>query len=193
MKPQFLALASAFALTACGGGGTVDNSSTTVVTDANDAMANDGTANDAMMANDTAAAAPMAAQDFANTAAASDAFEIASAKLAETKAGEAGLKSFAKQMIKDHGESTAKLKVAAGAMTPDKTMNAEQKANMTALQSASGAEFDTVYKAQQLDAHQKALSAMQGYAASGDNAALKAFAAKTAPVVQGHLGMLQKM
>lgn len=200
MKAQFLIVASALALAACGGNG---NSSTgnIVTTDAtigssNDTMmANDtGTTPDnGVMSNDTAAAAPMTAQVFADTAAASDAYEIASSKLAGTKATDAGVKKFAAQMIKDHTASTAKLKAAAGSIKPNPTLNAEQQANIAALEAASGAAFDTTYKTQQLAAHGKTLAALKGYEASGGDASLKTFASSTAPVVQGHLTMLQGM
>ncbi|MEG3088302.1 DUF4142 domain-containing protein [Sphingomonas sp. PB4P5] len=204
MKAQALIVASALALASCGGNGAATNN--TVVSGAEIGAANDtmmgstGMATDSGAAPDnggvldnTVAATPMTAQNFANTAAASDSYEIASSKLAATKAGDAGVKKFAAQMIKDHTASTAKLKTAAGAIKPDPTMNAEQKANIANLEAASGADFDTTYKAQQLAAHGKTLAALKGYEASGDNAALKAFASSTAPVVQGHLTMLQGM
>jgi putative membrane protein len=52
------------------------------------------------------AAAPIAAsagQIFANTAAASDMFEIEASKLAETNAASAAIKKFARAMIEGHG------------------------------------------------------------------------------------------
>lgn len=193
MKAALITMVSAFALAGCGAPDAANNSA--MMDNAADPLATDMTMDNAMMdngmANDMAAAAPMTAQEFANTAAASDAYEIASSKLASDKAQAAELKSFAQQMVKDHTASTAKLKSAAGSITPDATMNAEQRANIDALEAASGAAFDTAYRTQQLAAHQKALAALQGYAASGDNAALKSFASETAPVVQGHLTMLQ--
>lgn len=199
MKAQFLIVVSALALTACGGNVTTANNTMVTETDmstANDTMMADNSG-DAMgsqaSAGNAMAAAPMTAQDFANTAAASDAYEIASSKLAQDKSSDAGLKKFAAQMIKDHTDSTAKLKTAAGAIKPDPAMNAEQKANIAALEAAAGAAFDTAYKSQQVAAHGKTLAAMTGYAAGGDNADLKAFAAATAPVVQGHLTMVQGM
>lgn len=190
MKAALITMVSAFALAGCGAPDTANNSA--MMDNAADPMAT-GMAMDNGMANDAMMAAPMTAQQFANTAAASDAYEIASSKLASDKAQAAELKSFAQQMVKDHTASTAKLKSAAGSMTPDATMNPEQQANIQALEAASGAAFDTAYHTQQLAAHQKALAAMQGYAASGDNDALKAFASETAPVIQGHLTMLQGM
>lgn len=195
MKAALITMVSALALVGCGApnqtnnSAMMDNAADPLATD----MAMDNGVMDNAVANDAMTAAPMTAQQFANTAAASDAYEIASSKLATEKAQAAELKSFAQQMAKDHTASTAKLKSAAGSIKPDPTMNPEQQANIDALEAASGAAFDTAYRTQQLAAHQKALTALQGYAASGDNEALKTFASETAPIVQGHLTMLQGM
>lgn len=195
MKAALITMVSALALVGCGApnqtnnSAMMDNAADPLATD----MAMDNGVMDNAVANDAMTVAPMTAQQFANTAAASDAYEIASSKLATEKAQAAELKSFAQQMVKDHTASTAKLKSAAGSIKPDPTMNPEQQANIDALEAASGAAFDTAYRTQQLAAHQKALTALQGYAASGDNEALKTFASETAPIVQGHLTMLQGM
>lgn len=198
MKSNILIVVSALALAACGGGNTNTSDSdatndTVLMNDGGDQM-NPPDANmtdNGMMAN-TAAAAPMDAKTFANTAAASDAFEIASAKAVQDKLKSADLKAFAAKMITDHSKSTADLKAAAS-FKPDATLNAKQTANLAALKAASADTVDDLYKTQQIPAHQEALAAMQGYAANGDDAKIKAFAAKTAPVVQSHLDMLQKM
>lgn len=184
-----LAVLPVLALAACG-----DRTASNATVSGNDALAADqtavaGNAGDNMaMAPD--AAAPATGQQFADMAAASDIFEVESAKLAQAKATAAPLKEFAAMMLKDHTASTAKLKAAAGkadpAITPMPMFNPEQDANLKALKAASGAEFDTLYKQQQVAAHQKALAMLQGYAANGDVPALKAFASETAPVVETH-------
>ncbi|MEO5866592.1 MAG: DUF4142 domain-containing protein [Sphingomonas sp.] len=192
MKVPFLILTSALALAACNK--PADTSAADNAAAMNDmALADDSaTANsDAVIGNGMTA--PMAAQSFVNTAAASDTFEIASAKLAETKATTAALKTFAAKMVLDHTDSSVKLKAAAGSMKPDTTLSAKQASDLATLKGASGADFDAAYKTQQLAAHTDALALMQGYAASGDNADLKGFAGKVAPVVKGHLAMLQQM
>lgn len=187
-----LAVLPALALAACGG--EVSSTNTTMV--GNDALAGSeeaamGNAADNMAMAPTDAAMPMTGQQFADTAAASDMFELESSKLAQEKATAAPVKEFAAMMIKDHTTSTANLKAAAAkadpAITPKPAMNAEQTANLEALRAASGAEFDTLYKQQQVMAHQKALAALQGYANGGDVPSLKTFASETAPIVEGHL------
>ena len=175
---------SVLALTACGKNDrAADNNA---VTDMNVAMDNG-------VAADTAAPSPLTAQGFANAAAASDKFEIESSKLAATASQSAPLKSFATKMISAHEESTAKLKnTLAGmspAVTPDDTLNAEQQASLDGLKAKTGADFDSAYKAAQIDAHQKALDALNNYAASGDADALKTFAKGLTPTVAAHLNM----
>jgi putative membrane protein len=75
------------------------------------------------------------------------------------------------------------------ALTPDDTLAAEQQSTLDGLKGKTGADFDTAYAAAQVDAHQKALDALKGYSASGDNAALKSFADGLIPTVTAHLNM----
>jgi len=136
---------------------------------------------------------PSSAQGFANAAAASDRFEIESSKLATTAASSGAVKSFAVKMIAAHTASTAKLKATAGglspAITPDDTLSPEQQSALDSLKGPTGADFDSAYAAAQVDAHQKALDALNNYAASGDNQALKDFAKGMVPTVVAHLNM----
>lgn len=149
------------------------------------------------MGNNMAAPGAVTAQQFVDTASATDAYEIAAAKLAESKSSSKPVKDFAAQMIKDHTKSTADLKTAAakadGKPTVKGEMTAEQQANLTALQGKTGADFDSAYISQQVDAHQKALAALQSYAQTGDSPPLKDFASNTAKVVEHHLDMAQKL
>ena len=153
--------------------------------------------NDDTVAQEDAATANAAdeaaggAQQFVDAAAASDLYEIESGKLASTKASDAGVKSFAQMLVADHTKSSAELKARAGelspALTPPTTLPADKQAKIDALKAASGADFDRLFLSQQVDAHSAALDLLRGYSAGGDAAPLKAFADKTAPVVQAHL------
>lgn len=185
------AAASALSLAACGGNKAEDNS-------AGSAMENLTTAPEDDAANVSVATNPTTAAEFANMAAASDAYEIQSSQMAATKGAHTGVKSFAAMLVKDHTKSTADLKAAAGkatpAVTPTPTLTAEQQANLDALKAApNGAEFDRLYLQQQVPAHEKALAMLQGYAAGGDTPAIKEFATKTAPVVEKHLAEARTM
>ena len=145
--------------------------------------------------NASVATPAMTGQQFADMAAASDAYEIEAGKLAQQKGSTQAIKDFGAMMVKHHGESTAKLKTAAGAasITPNPKLTPDQEANLAQLRSASGADFDTLYRTQQIMAHQQALAALEGYQASGDVQQLKDWAGQTSPVVRGHLDQIQGM
>lgn len=134
-------------------------------------------------------------QEFADKAAKSDAFEIASAKLARDKSTSADIRDFASMMIEDHTASTAKVKKAAGeaqtAITPDPTLTDDQKGMLDDLRKRTGADFDKAYVKQQVDAHREALALMTLYANKGDIAPLKAAAAEIRPKVQTHLDRIK--
>jgi putative membrane protein len=135
------------------------------------------------------------AQEFLDKAAKSDAFEIASAKLAKTKAASADLKAFAAMMIEDHTASTAKIKKAAAAakpeLTPDPALTADQQGKIAKLDALSGADFNKEYATQQVDAHKTALSLMKSYADKGEVVTLKAAAGEIAPKVETHLKKIE--
>lgn len=135
------------------------------------------------------AATPTTAQAFVDMASASDMYEIEAGKLAQQMGKSQAVKDFGAMMVTDHTKSTTELKTAAGkadGVTVNPKLTAKQQSDLDALKNA-GDNFDATYKQQQVAAHEMALSMLQGYAQSGDNADLKAFASKTAPVVEGHL------
>ena len=141
------------------------------------------------------ATTPLATPEFVAKAAMSDMYEIAAGKIAEDKATAPGLRRFATQMVEAHNMTTRDLKAAAAkdgvAAKPPATLDAPHQALIAALESTpQGSAFDTLYKQQQRDAHTEALATMQGYAASGDKPAVKAFASETATKVQMHIDML---
>ena len=185
-KAMSLLSGTALALAACGQKGETYNTDTNVAID------------NGMAVNTTAAAPlPSSAQGFANTAAASDRFEIESSKLAQAQGSSAAVKSFAGKMITAHEGSTAKLKTTVAglspAITPDDTLSAGQQADLDSLRNLKGAEFDTAYAAAQVKAHQEALDALKGYAATGDTPALKDFANGLVPTVTAHLNMAKNL
>ena len=142
--------------------------------------------------------AQVAGPDYVKMAGASDRFEITEAKLAETRSHSSKIKHFAKMMVRDHMKSTAMVKAAArqtmGHNPPPPMLDDEQTQNLATLKATHGSHaFDQAYLDQQVASHQKALDLQQGYAQSGDAAALKDAAAKIVPVVQSHLSMAKDL
>lgn len=180
----FLALAGALALTACG-----DAADETTTDPSADLTVND-TTNDAMTPPAGQVAMPSSPQEFVDMAAASDMFEVESARLAQEMGSAQAVKDFAAMMIEDHTASSESLKSAAAGAEPALTvapeLTADQQAQLDDLRQA-GDRFDAVYAQQQVAAHEKALALLQGYAGSGGPEALTSFASETATVVEGHL------
>jgi putative membrane protein len=188
MKIRILtASAAALALAACGGGGAENEANM---------MAEDNMAlemgNDMGVMNDMAAApVPTSGQEYATMAAASDLYEIESARLAMEKSENADIDALAEMIVTDHEKSTADLRTAAEQAQPPITvepeMNAEQQGNMEALRAADAATFDSTYLQQQVMAHEKALAMVRGYAQSGDVPALRQHASTVAGPIERHL------
>lgn len=132
-------------------------------------------------------------QEFIDAAAKSDIFEIQAAKLAAIKASSPDVKAFAQQMLKAHTDSTAKIKAAAGKLTPNPAPTKDQAEDLADLSKLSGTKFDEEYIDGQVDAHESALSLMQAFARDGADAKLKAAAGAIAPVVENHLKMARDL
>lgn len=130
-------------------------------------------------------------------AASSDAFEIATSKLALETSKSASVKAFAQKMITAHEQSSAKLKTVSAsvvpAILPDPTLNAEQEAKIAALRAKTGADFDMAYASEQSAAHQMTFDALRVYSQSGDVPQLKAFAAELILIVTAHLNMAKSL
>jgi putative membrane protein len=138
-------------------------------------------------------AAPSTA-DFVKMTAISDKFEIESSKLAAERA-DAASKSFAAKMIEDHTKTSTELKALAskaGVEIPA-AMDSAHQTKIDKLNGLKGGDFDKEYDAMQVDAHEDAVSLFERYSKGGDNADLKAFAAKHLPHLQEHLKMARNL
>lgn len=132
--------------------------------------------------------------DFAKIAAISDMFEIESSKLAEQRADEAS-KKFAAQMIADHTKTSAELKALAPKANVELpvAVDSTHQSKLDKLKGLNGADFDKEYDVMQVDAHEDAVSLFERYADGGENAELKAWAAKTLPHLKHHLEMAKAL
>jgi putative membrane protein len=142
---------------------------------------------------DSSAANPDTA--FTTKAAVGGMAEVALGKLAASKTSNAKIKDFANMMVTDHSKVNDELKGIAQSkkiMLPA-TLDAEHQAKSDSLNKLTGKEFDKAYVAAMVEGHQKTLSLMQEEASNGKDNELKAFAAKTAPVVKMHLDAITKI
>jgi len=135
-----------------------------------------------------AQAQPMSAEEFAAMAASSDMFEIASSELAKARSQDGEITDFADQMIDDHTSASRELATAAqsaGVAVPAEMMD-RHAAALQRLEAAAADQFDSAYVDAQVTAHEEALTLMKAYAEAGEDEALRAHAAKTAPVIEQH-------
>lgn len=132
---------------------------------------------------------------FVNNAAMGDMYEIQAGRIAEKKGQSAGVKDFGKMMVTDHTALSNEMKplITAAGKTPPPALDERRKGMLDNLNAAPASDFDKVYLDQQEAAHNEALTLMQGYADHGDNAGLKAAAAKAVPKVQAHLDKVKQL
>ena len=135
-------------------------------------------------------------REFVQAAGESDTFEIIEAQTALAQSSDPQVLSFARQMIRDHDETSRALQDAtmrAGLKPPPMAVGANQAPFLAALQSLRGPEFDRTYWRQQALAHRSALTVERGYAANGDTPAIRQAAAAAVPTIQSHLAMAEQM
>lgn len=116
---------------------------------------------------------------------------LAEVALGRQAAGRAtgGVADFARQMIADHdraNERLAGLAKAAGVALPT-TLDPADEAERRRQQGLSGSAFESAYVDSQVIAHQKAAQLLQWELASGQDPALRQFAADQLPIIFSHL------
>ena len=121
--------------------------------------------------------------------------EVSLAKLAQEKASNADVKSFAAKLEKDHSQANDDLKELASkkSITLPTEPSKNHKALHDKLAKLSGAEFDKAYVAAMLEDHQKDVREFSRVASSNGDADVKAFASKTLPTLKEHLQQVQDL
>ncbi|MGN8054930.1 DUF4142 domain-containing protein [Pedobacter sp. 22163] len=121
--------------------------------------------------------------------------EVELGKLALEKSSNPQVKEFATMMVKDHGMANTELMAIAKQknITLPSTVDDEHKKKMDDLSKKSGADFDKAYVDAMVSGHKSTLKLMEDESRDGKDADLKAFATKTAPIVQSHLVMINKI
>lgn len=123
-----------------------------------------------------------------------DMYEIEAARLALSMSSNASVRAFAQQMINDHTASSAQMAQALqsiGMNPPPAQLTPDLSARLERLRTA-GSGFDAMYLADQVQAHQEALSLHQACAANA-GAPVAAVSAGLVPVIQGHLNHAQTL
>jgi putative membrane protein len=136
----------------------------------------------------TSSTAEPADKEFVVNAGMAGLSEVQMGNLALQNAQSADVKAFAQRMVTDHSQSNAELAnlaTAKGLALPAELAGKHQQ-GLEHLRSLSGAEFDKAYMQHMVADHQEAVTLFQTGSAASDPE-IKAWAAKTLPILQQHL------
>ena len=186
MKKNMLAsalLLATIGLVSCNNEGdtsstTTDTSTTTTVSDAS------------TNTNGTASTANLSADDrnFVMEAAAGGMMEVEAGNIAQQNASSQRVKDFAAMMVRDHSKANDELKALAASknvMLPD-SLPADMRQHMQEMQKMKGKSFDNHYMSMMVDDHNKDVSKFEKASNSASDADVKAFPARTLPVLKTH-------
>lgn len=125
------------------------------------------------------------------TAASIELFEIQSADLALQRATTKGVRDFASNLLESHKGASMQLSLAGRRLNllPSATLGPPHQAMMDQLRSA--ADFDSVYRSQQLAVHRDAIRIHGNYAVRGTSPTLRPVAARLLPMFQRDLRRLR--
>lgn len=139
----------------------------------------------------TTAAAP-----FMAIAGQADVFEITSSQVALQRSRDGEVRAFAAMLIDHHTRTTNTLLAqakAAGLTPPPAALSPRRVALIDRLYAAAPADFDRVYLAQQVPAHEEALAVHTAYAGGGDTPQLREAATSAIPFVRQHLDAARRL
>jgi putative membrane protein len=126
---------------------------------------------------------------FVQQAATSDMYEVEAGKIAADRGKSDEVKQFGQHMVEAHTHSTADLKgvIQAENIKVDLPGTLDQKHRLMIDDLMAAHDFDRTYARQQIKAHEAAVEFFSEYAEKGDDAVVKAFAAKMLPEIKQHL------
>jgi putative membrane protein len=126
---------------------------------------------------------------FAEAAARSGLAEVSFGALAGKLGASPGVKAFGRQAAAAHAATHAELAAIAGAqgLFAPMATDAKRRAAASSLAGLRGAAFDLAYAAVTVRDHEETVALYAAEAARGRNGALRAFASRTLPALQGRL------
>jgi putative membrane protein len=129
---------------------------------------------------------------FVTNAAIGGMYEVEAGRIAAERSTNPRIKAMGEMMVRDHTAAGNELKpiAAAANLTVPTALDQRHQGLIDNLRGATDQDFDRVYLQQQEAAHNETAALLETYGRMGDNDALKGWAAKTLPVVQGHQRMI---
>lgn len=130
----------------------------------------------------------LTAESFVTNAAIGGMYEVEAGRIAAERSTNARVKALGAKMVADHTAAGNELKPIAQAanLALPTALDQRHQGLIDNLRGATDQDFDRVYLQQQEAAHNETAMLLGDYGRVGDNDALKAWAAKTLPVVQAH-------
>ena len=130
---------------------------------------------------------------FASAAAQGGMAEVQLGQLAAQHAADPAVKEFGLRMVADHSRAGNELKSIASRknLQLPADISSDQKSMVDKLSKLNGADFDKEYMSDMVKDHQEDADEFKTQAEGGSDADIKAFAAKTLPMIQSHLQMAQ--
>jgi putative membrane protein len=132
-------------------------------------------------------------EDFMKDAAIGGMTEVELGKLAAQKARNADVKKFAQMMVTDHSKANDELKSLAQKknITLPSALDSDHQADVDELKSEAPDDFDKEYVEMMVDDHEKDVAEFERQSQNSPDADVKAFAAKTLPVLKKHLDAIK--
>lgn len=132
-------------------------------------------------------------EHFAKESAQGGLAEVQMGKLAVAHASNPAVKQFGQQMVDDHTKANNELLAVAARknLTLPTAPTSEQQSEADKLGKLSGADFDKEYVEAMVKDHEHDVEDFQIQADKGNDPDVKAYAAKTLPVLQHHLQMIR--
>jgi len=119
--------------------------------------------------------------------------EVALGKLAASRAANPRVREFGQQMIDDHSKANSDLQSvgASNGIRVPGGLGPEERRTFNRLSKLRGAAFDRAYVADMVEDHKKDVAEFRRESRVGRHPEVKSFAARTLPVLQHHLMMIQ--
>lgn len=143
--------------------------------------------------NDTTAAVDQESADFAVKAADAGMTEVQLGDAAQQLAGGSRIKDFGNMMVRDHSKANDELKTLAATknITLPDSVGEEHKKHIDDLKKKKGVDFDKAYIDMMVNGHKDVADMFEKAADNLKDADLKAFAARTLPIIRAHLDSAQ--
>jgi putative membrane protein len=136
-------------------------------------------------------------QQFVDDATKGGLAEVKLGELAAERASDPEIRRFGQRIVDDHGAANKELsslvKNMASITPPSKDLMGKHRDTYDDLSKRSGADFDKTYISDMVADHEKDAKLFESMADNGQDPQLKAFAAKTLPVIKDHLKMARDL